>query len=87
MFPAASVAVPLKVVVLSGGTVTGRPGAANSSAEPVAAGASVQSAVAYSLTVEPGSAVPWISGVVLGSGEAGVEPVSVTDAGPVASLT
>ena len=85
MFPAASVAVALNVVVLPSTTVAVRPGAANAAAVPVAAGVPVQPAVAYSLTVDPASAVPFTTGVVLG--EDGVTLVSTTGTGAVESWT
>ena len=47
----------------------------------------MQPAVVYSLTVDPASAVPLTTGVVLGLGEAGVTLVSTTGAGAVESLT
>ena len=62
MFPAASVAVARNVVVLPAATVTVKPGDANAAAVPVAAGEPVQSAVGYSRTVEPASAVPFTAG-------------------------
>ena len=87
MLSAWSVAVARNVVVLSWATVTKRPGEPNSAAVPVAAGAPVQSAVVYSVTVDPGSAVPFTAGVVLELGEAGVELVNVGGSGAVESLT
>ena len=45
MFPAASVAVALKVVVLPTTTVSATPGQANAAAVPVAAGVPVHPAV------------------------------------------
>ena len=86
VFPSGSVAVARKVLVLSGATVTCRPGELSAAAEPVAAGVPEQSAVGYRFTVDPGSAVPWITGVVLGFGEAGVTWLSTTDAGGVESF-
>ena len=74
-------------MVLPAATVTVSPGEANAAAVPVAAGDPVQSAVGYSRTVDPASAVPWTAGVVLGLGEAGVTLVSVTSPGAVESLT
>ena len=87
MFPAASVAVALNVVVLPSTTVAVRPGAANAAAVPVAAGVPVQPAVEYSFTVDPASAVPFTTGVVLVLGEGGVTLVSTTNDGAVESLT
>ena len=74
-------------MVLLAATVTDSPGVVNASAGPVAAGAPVQSAVGYSRTVDPGSAVPWTDGVVLWLGEAGVTLVNVGCAGATESLT
>ena len=86
MFPAGSVAVALKVVVLPAATVTVRPGDANAAAAPVAAGVPVQPAVGYSRTVDPASAVPFTTGLVLGLGEAGETLVRVTNPGATESL-
>ena len=86
MFPTASVAVALNVVVLPAATVTDRPVDPNTDAVPVAAGVPVQPTVEYSRTVEPASAVPLTTGVVLGLGEAGVTLVRVTSPGAVESL-
>ena len=68
-------------------TVAVRPGAANAAAVPVAAGVPVQPAVEYSFTVDPASAVPFTTGVVLVLGEGGVTLVSTTGAGAVESWT
>ena len=87
MFPAASVAVALNVVVLPTPAVAVRPGEKNAAAEPVATGEPVQPAVVYSFTVDPASAVPATNGVVLVPGEAGVVLLMVTRAGAVESLT
>ena len=54
---------------------------------PVTAGAPEQSAVVYRFTVEPGSAVPFSTGFVLGFGETGVTLPRVTSPGAVESLT
>ncbi len=86
MLPAASVAVARKVVVLPAATVTVSPEEANAAAVPVAAGVPVHPAVGYSLTVDPASAVPFTTGVVLGLGEAGVMLVRVTSPGALESL-
>ena len=79
-------AVARNVVVLSGATVTEKPEAAKSVAVPVAAGVPVQSLVVYSDTVDPASAEPLTTGVVLWDGEGGVTLVSSTSGGAVESL-
>ena len=71
--------------MLPAATVTVRPGDANAAAVPVATGVPVQPAVEYSRTVDPASAVPFTTGVVLGLGEAGVMLVSVTSPGAIES--
>ncbi len=68
-------------------TVAVRPAPPNAAAVPVATGVPVQPAVVYSFTVDPASAVPFTTGLVLGLGEVGVTLVSVTSAGAAASLT
>jgi hypothetical protein len=87
VLPAASVAVALNVVVLPNTTVTVRPGEVNAAAVPVATGEPVQPAVEYTFTVDPASAVPFTTGVVLVFGEVGVTLVNVTGAGAAESLT
>jgi hypothetical protein len=82
--PEASVAVALNVVVESSPTATVIP-AAKVAAEPLAAGAPVQSAVVNSLTEEPASADPEISGALSFAGPAGVAASEVGTAGAVES--
>jgi hypothetical protein len=86
VFPTASVAVALNAVVLPGATVTENPADPNADAAPVAAGDPVQPEVVYSETVDPASAVPFTTGVVLGFGDAGVTLRAVTNPGGVESL-
>ena len=74
VFPAASVAVALKMVVEFAPTVTLRPGDPNTVALPLATAVPEQSEVVYSLTVDPASALPKIVGLALLAGEAGDEP-------------
>jgi hypothetical protein len=85
--PAASVAVALKVVVVSSETATVRPGLENAAAVPVAVGAPVHPAVVYSLTVEPASAEPLMAGELLFAGPTGVEASEAGSAGEVESST
>jgi hypothetical protein len=86
-FPAASVAVALKVVDVSLETETVRPGEAKAAAVPVAAAPPVQPAVGYTRTVEPASAEPVISGLLSLAGETGLEPSALGSAGAVESST
>ena len=72
--------------MLSAATGTGSPGEANVAAVPVADGEPVQSAVGYSRTVDPASAVPRMTGFRSELGGAGVTPVSVTSPGATESL-
>jgi hypothetical protein len=74
-------------VLVLASTETVRPGAAKAAAEPLAAIALVQVELVYSLTVEPPSAAPRISGKVSFAGEAGLVAVSVGRAGALASAT
>jgi hypothetical protein len=69
--PAASVAVALKVVVVSSATVTAIP-VAKAAAVPLAVGAPEQSLVVYRSTVEPASAAPEIEGELSFAGPAGL---------------
>jgi hypothetical protein len=87
VFPAASVAVALKVVDAFVAAVTPRPGEAKAAALPVAAGVPEQSVEVKSLTVEPASAVPKMLGLALLDGEAGDEPRPVGAAGATESCT
>src|SRR3954454_9517461 len=75
--PASSVTVAWKVVVVSSSTWAAIPVAEKADSGPVAAGVPLQSPVAYRFTVEPDSAVPWISGSFWFAGEAGTVAVSV----------
>ena len=81
MFPAASVAVALKVVDVFASTDTPRPGDPNTVALPLATGEPEQSEDVYSLTVDPASALPKIVGLTLLAGDAGDEPSPVGAAG------
>src|SRR5688500_20268661 len=84
---AASVAVPQKVVVLSSGTTTLRPGEAKAEAEPVAATGEVQVLFVYRRTVEPASALPRTSGLLSFAGDDGLVEVKVGEAGGVVPAT
>jgi hypothetical protein len=83
--PAASVAVALNVVDESSARFRVKPGVAKVAAEPLATGAPEQSEVVYSLTVEPASAEPVISGSFSFAGEPGEEFSALGAAGAVES--
>jgi hypothetical protein len=87
VFPAASVAVALKVVDESFETATVIPVPVNVVSGPVAAGAPEQSEVVYSFTVEPASAEPISFGLLSFAGEAGLEDETDGVAGSVESST
>jgi hypothetical protein len=85
--PASSVDVARRIVVESSATATVSPGLEKAAALPEASTEPEQSKVVYSLTVEPASAVPQISGLLSFAGEAGVEPSAEGAAGAVESST
>src|SRR6184192_3552798 len=68
-------------------TVTPRPGDPNTVALPLATAVPEQSEVVYSLTVDPASALPKITGLTLLDGDAGDEPRPVGAAGASWSST
>jgi hypothetical protein len=83
---AASVEVALNVVALLSATGTDRP-EAKLAAEPLATGLPEQSLLVYSLTVEPASATPVTSGLLVFAGDAGAEVNPLGATGTVESST
>src|SRR5207244_10658974 len=87
MFPAASVAVARKAVLVSSATDTVSPGEANAAEVPVAATVLVHVALVYSFTVEPASALPITLGELLFAGELGFVLDTVGATGAAESST
>ena len=85
MFPAASVAVALNVVVVLGPTPGSRPNDPNTAAVSVAACVPEQSPVLYSFTIDPASAVPVTAGLELWFGEEGDTANPVGGSGAMSS--
>ena len=86
-FPAASVAVAYKFVVVSLGTVTEIPPEPNDAAEPLPNTDPPHAAPEYTFTVDPAAAVPVTLGLSLFDGDAGDTPLTVGAPGGVESST
>lgn len=83
VLPATSVAVAAIVVVVLSATLTGRPGAANAAALPIAAATPPQFGTANTRTVDPASAAPMMYGRLSFAGDSGSVPARAGGRGAV----
>ncbi len=86
-FPASSVAVPKKVVVVLSATGTVKPIEPKSAAEPDAAGVPLQEPSVNRSTVELDSAEPKIDGLLLSDPDGGLVPSNVGGFGATVSTS